>query len=165
MRTKEKIEIKKYKTFPSMEWGENGGCCCDIYIGSKKVAEYFNEGNGGTPNIRTFGMTHIDLQDLCYEVNERLGLNEPLYGHDINYSCAIECLIDYLAEMKDLEKWYKKEVKKGKSFVLFGRAFGSYKWVSCGIDKYKEMKKVLDNSKENFKRYHYITSLDYFNNL
>lgn len=167
MKTKEKIEIKKFKTFPSMEWGENGGSCCDIYVKGKKVATYFNEGNGGEPNIHMVGeMNYKELKDLCYQANERLGLNDPRYGYEINYSCAIECLIDYLADMKDIQKIYNKEVKKGYNYVMIGRTWNKISWCGCKVDRQEEMKKVVDKNLPDIeKTYYFIDNPNYFDNL
>ena len=45
-----KFELKKLKHFPSLEWGEDGGTTCDIYMDGKKCGNYFNDGNGGIYN-------------------------------------------------------------------------------------------------------------------
>ena len=120
MNTKEKLTIKNIKTFPSMEWGENGGLRCDIYLKGKKVAEYIDWGNGGEAEVRmlTDTITHKELQNLCYEATNRLGLNSNEYSEEINYMCAIDTLVVYLQEMKDTEKMYKEKSKKGWNNLL-----------------------------------------------
>ena len=166
MKTKEQIEIKKYKTFPSMEWGENGGCCCDIYVKGKKVATYFDEGNGGEANVdMTDNMTYCQLKNLCYEANERMGLNEGIYPQNIHYECAIDTLVAHLADMKDIQKIYNKEVKKGYNYVMIGRTWNKITWCGCVIDRQKEMKEVVDKNLPNISKYYFIDNPNYFNNL
>ena len=41
------ITVTNYKTFPSMEWGENGGMEADICVNKIPVVHIFQEGNGG----------------------------------------------------------------------------------------------------------------------
>jgi len=41
--------IKNVKTGPSREYGANGSFTCDLYNGKKKVAAFFEAGDGGPP--------------------------------------------------------------------------------------------------------------------
>lgn len=41
------ITIQNYKTFPSMEWGEDGGLDADICVNKTPVVHIYQEGNGG----------------------------------------------------------------------------------------------------------------------
>ena len=43
----EDLEVRNVKTFPSMEWGEDGGLEADIYYQGKFAVRIFQEGNGG----------------------------------------------------------------------------------------------------------------------
>ena len=43
----EGLEVRNVKTFPSMEWGEDGGLEADIYYQGKFAVRIFQEGNGG----------------------------------------------------------------------------------------------------------------------
>lgn len=80
MKTIEGLEIKNLKTFPSMEWGENGGVSCDIYFKNKKIAEYFNDGNGGCADVKMCKnsiITHQELKDMCFTIADRL---DPVFA-------------------------------------------------------------------------------------
>lgn len=69
-KTKENLEVRNYQTFPSMEWGENGGLRADIYFNNKFLARVFQEGNGGcaiaymqTKNETEWG----EFKKACYD--------------------------------------------------------------------------------------------------
>lgn len=47
IKSKEGLEVRNLKTFPSMEWGDDGGCEADIYYNGKFAVRVFQEGNGG----------------------------------------------------------------------------------------------------------------------
>lgn len=45
--TKEGLSIKNYKTFPSREWGDNGGMQADVYLNGVYVGQVYDAGDGG----------------------------------------------------------------------------------------------------------------------
>lgn len=47
LKSIEGLEVRNLKTFPSMEWGEDGGLEADIYYDGKFAVRVFQEGNGG----------------------------------------------------------------------------------------------------------------------
>jgi hypothetical protein len=46
-----KYEIKNLKTGPSREWGPNGAVSCTLYRDGKRVAKFFDAGDGGEAEI------------------------------------------------------------------------------------------------------------------
>jgi hypothetical protein len=51
-RDKMSYSVKNVKTGPSREWGPNGSYTCNLYNGSKKIAEVFEAGDGGCLDVR-----------------------------------------------------------------------------------------------------------------
>mgnify|MGYP003290648368 CR=1 FL=1 len=79
-KTIEGIEVKNYQTFPSMEWGENGGLRADIYYKGKYVVQVYNEGNGGMA-IETYQIKDQELiNDFKKSVHSFLLRNDKNYG-------------------------------------------------------------------------------------
>ena len=173
MKTREGIELKKLKTFPSMEWGENGGSCCDIYYKGKKVAEYFNDGNGGCARVDMVGdMKEEELKDIGLSLEERCGmLNNYNFPLEIRRASAIEEIVDIFLTMKDIQKLYKKHTKdrENKKMLMaidFMKTIGRF-WNYKRPPTQEEMTSFIDANKMDKKSVsiYYIENEDFFNNL
>ena len=173
MKTREGIELKKLKTFPSMEWGENGGSCCDIYYKGKKVAEYFNDGNGGCARVDMVGdMKEEELKDIGLSLEERCGmLNNYNFPLEIRRASAIEEIVDIFLTMKNIQKLYKKHTKdrENKKMLMaidFMRTIGKT-WNSDKEPTEEEKTKFVEFNKMDKKSLsiYYIENEDFFNNL
>lgn len=173
MKTREGIELKKLKTFPSMEWGENGGSCCDIYYKGKKVAEYFNDGNGGCARVTMVGtMKEEELKDIGLAIEDRLGMiDNKRFPIEIRRSCAIEEIVDIFITMKDIQKQYKKwtkdkENKKMLVAIDFMKTIGRH-WSYKRPPTQEEITSFIDVNKMDKKSIsiYYIENEDFFNNL
>lgn len=171
MKTREGIELKKLKTFPSTEWGEDGGCSCDIYYKGKKVAEFFNAGDGGDANITMVGdMTKEDLIEIGLNLEERLGMMfNQKYPIEIRRMCAIEELVGIFQTMKYIQKIYNKLTKdKEDKKVLIAIDFAKTIARFCKRPpKQEEITDFIDVNEMDKKSVsvYYIENEDFFNNL
>ena len=173
MKTREGIELKKLKTFPSMEWGENGGCCCDIYCNGKKVAEYFNAGEGGCANVTMVGdMTEDQLKDIGIALEERCGMwDNSRFSMSIRRMCAIEEIVEIFLAMKDIQKLYKKYTKDvvNKRMLMavdFMRTIGK-RWGKEEEPTQEDKERFVEFNKMDPKSVsvYYIENEEFFNNL
>lgn len=125
MKFKEQITIKNIKHFPSMEWGEEGGTSADFYYKGKKVCHYVNYGDGGEEHLYwcecedSWAKVNLSFEviDAVRTCLKRLGLYESCIIK--TEEKIIECdmfgfLIMHFEELKELEKYYKKELKRNK---------------------------------------------------
>jgi len=63
------ITVQNYKTFPSMEWGEDGGLDADICLNGKPVVHIYQEGNGGCACEEVLDATlHQQVKEEAFKV-------------------------------------------------------------------------------------------------
>lgn len=116
MRTKEKLSIKKLTHFPSMEWGENGGTSCEIFIGKLLAVKYFDKGEGGEPYY-TFenGFTYAMIKEEMKKFLKRYGIYQKAcekYDEKIVENCIFEDFISWWENFDFLKKEINKVIKK-----------------------------------------------------
>lgn len=186
MKFKEQITIKNIKHFPSMEWGEDGGTSADIYYKGKKILNYVNYGDGGEEHLY---WENIDFDKEIFINAVRNCLKRlNLYNSIIIKSGdkIIECdmfgfLIMHFEELKELERYYKKELKRSTNepmilYALFTEHFTVkqalkyiYNWDAERLAE--EYEKVLFfRNAEKFKKSkilqrYVIKSLDFFKEI
>lgn len=104
------FEIKNMKTFMGMEgYGTQG----DIWLNGKKLGFWSNDGNGGADR---FDMPREAIKQL----NELVAEQCPECASDdygIHLDADLSIVLAHLADLKDLEKDWKKLYKKGCSLV------------------------------------------------
>lgn len=88
------ITVTNYKTFPSMEWGENGGMEADICVNKTPVVHIFQEGNGGC------AFDTVLNKELLSSLKENV--LKVLKKHDDGYS-KYDFLKDKTAEKVDAD--------------------------------------------------------------
>lgn len=88
------ITVTNYKTFPSMEWGENGGMEADICVNKIPVVHIFQEGNGGC------AFDTVLNKELLSSLKENV--LKVLKKHDDGYS-KYDFLKDKTAEKVDAD--------------------------------------------------------------
>lgn len=73
IKTFEGLSVKNYKTFPSREWGDNGGMQADIYLHDKHVGQIYDAGDGGMANM-TFADKSLvnDFKVACFKFLRRI---------------------------------------------------------------------------------------------
>lgn len=109
IKTLEGFSLREVKTFPSMEWGEDGGIQADIYYMGAKVGTLFNDGNGGMATFYKTGV--VDEMLLKTQALKCLKRIEPLYSQynflhnktskDVNeddYDMLVALIVDKYAQ-------------------------------------------------------------------
>ena len=108
------------------------GFFCDIYFDNKKVGYLNNDGWGGCPDIRTYGLSDKDkalmksFQDFLTEQgmaqfqaddynkpNPHFGFSKSWKATDFNFDSQVEFLCERLNFLKGVEKHTKKAILYG----------------------------------------------------
>ncbi len=118
-----KITCKKLKTFPSLEWGPDGGFCADIYFDGVKQGYFHQAGEGGeyvfqpesfdNPAVKS----NKELNQYCVEYfknNKFARLYSSASLEAVERFCNLETMVCHCLAMKTLEKKIKQMVKDGK---------------------------------------------------
>ena len=144
-----KYEIKNLKTGPSREWGPNGAVSCTLYRDGKRVAKFFDAGDGGEAEIEWLDRDKpkVDITIINYMENEYTYKGTPeekiLAEHtkDMFYDresssgnplrMGMDGFIFKLIEAFEEEKQYKRWCKKQTCFRLKGDEEGS--WRTIGV--------------------------------
>lgn len=108
-----KLAIKKFKTFPSLEWGDNGGFCCDVYFEGKLQGHLHQAGEGGTYyyDSQPDSKPEKELADYFRNYLKRNKFARLVSGYSLD---TIDKLVDlesavlFLSTVKALEKDIKK---------------------------------------------------------
>lgn len=109
-----------------------GGFFCDIYFDNKKVGYLNNDGWGGCPDIRTYGLSDKDkalmksFEDFLTEQgmaqfqaddynkpNPNFGFSKSWKATDFNFDNQVEFLCERLNFLKGVEKQTKKSIVYG----------------------------------------------------
>lgn len=73
VKTFEGLAVKNYKTFPSREWGDNGGMQADMYLNDKKIGQIFDAGDGGMGTMSFENDADIKgFKTVCFKFLRRL---------------------------------------------------------------------------------------------
>lgn len=116
---KNNISLRNVKFFPSHEWGPKGGQDLDIYLNEKKVAHFYNQGEGGEPDIE---YTSIKAKkELWDAINKFASLNENsidvrTYRSLINIAPDVWTMVELFLMFQDEEKYAKKFFKSHPRF-------------------------------------------------
>lgn len=81
----EGLEVRNYQTFPSMEWGEDGGLQADLYYNGKFLARIYNEGNGGCAIAYMQTKSHDEWSDFKKACFDFLIRNDKDFGPQSKY--------------------------------------------------------------------------------
>lgn len=109
-----KITVKKLKTFPSMEWGEDGGFCCDIYYDGVKQGYFHQAGEGGCYSYNYYPGNTISERELNEYCKKFFNKNEFARGileyslEDVERFVDLETMVLLFFELKDYKKLFKK---------------------------------------------------------
>lgn len=115
---KTKLKLKNYCTFPSKEWGEDGGYSCDVYYDDKKVFYFCNYGDGSEPKVV---WENSEIQQNVFDEMSRLSkfkteidgfTRKMLKEHNV------WGLVDFLVELEGDYKFAEKAFKEGNNVVV-----------------------------------------------
>lgn len=108
LKTQEGFSLKDVKTFPSYEWGEDGGIEAIILYNGVPVGRLFNDGNGGMADFTKLGT--IDMVLLKKQTLICLKRLEPMYTKYVflrnktwkdidadDYDALVACIVDNYA--------------------------------------------------------------------
>ena len=105
------FEIKNMKTFLGMEgYGTQG----DVWLNGKKLGFWSNDGDGGEDRFEMPRDAVQALNELCAEQCPECAIDS--YGMHIDADLSL--VLSHLADLKDLEKDWKKLNKQGSSLVV-----------------------------------------------
>ena len=118
-----KITCKKLKTFPSTEWGPNGGYCADIYFEGVKQGYFHQAGEGGVymfhpafKNSTQPVKSNEELNKYCKEYfsnNKFARLFACMSQEAVKKYCDLETMVDHYLCMDNVKKAINKMLKKG----------------------------------------------------
>jgi len=167
-KSQEGLEVRNYQTFPSMEWGENGGLQADLYFNNKFLARVYNEGNGGCAiaYMQTKNETEWnEFKQACFDFLLR---NDKDFGPNSQYEWMrkktperiddddLELVVNLLYKrhlhIKEAEKALKNNYGK---IVVCNKGY-QFKYYMCSFlmtdDKFKEVCKNKEDTQD-FKIY------------
>lgn len=124
-KTVEGLEVKNLETFPSREWGDEGGMKADIYLNGEKVGHFFNAGDGGMPDF--YLENGVDRKEVYKAFLDFLKRKDPCYQEGSPYK--------WLMEKSEPEK-----VDEDDIFAAVGLIFDKYLAL-------KSAKKILETYK------------------
>lgn len=132
--TKEGFSIKKMQHFPSIEYGENGGTACDLLLNGKKIASFFDAGDGGEAQVTWLDPSkQKEYEDLATTASARLEPEEvKKYGMDIIKACAISSLVSFLDDSQKNLKLVLKWKVKGYPFTAFANLQHGFRVATMG---------------------------------
>lgn len=84
-KTLDGLTVKNYQTFPSMEWGENGGMQADLYYKGKFLARVLQEGNGGCAISYMQTKSETEWADFKKAIFDFLLRNDKDFGPNSQY--------------------------------------------------------------------------------
>ena len=116
-QTTPKYSIKALKTGPSREWGPNGSFTCNLYLGTKKIAECFEAGDGGQMDI-----SYTSAEDEKAFKASFAGKKLTDYGMDLDWTDDLE-IGDLVEKLEDDRHW-KRKCKHHTLFRLEGQKAG-----------------------------------------
>lgn len=103
--TKEGLSVKNYKTFPSHEWGEDGGMQADVYLNGVYVGQVYDAGDGGMGSMDFNSNANIkDFKNAVFNFLKRKDKNYfkysfmPKQASDVNeddYVCMVDLIAHY----------------------------------------------------------------------
>lgn len=163
IKTKEGFEVKNYSTFPSMEWGDDGGMQADLYYNGKKIGQVFQEGNGGCAVLHTYdseieltneikekALTCLKRLDDSYSKYDFLKSRQTKDVNDDDF----ESIVVEIAHMYDIKKDVSRYIKKGfQTIFLIERDGGLCSYLTYKVNNAteQEAKDYLSKNKINFK--------------
>lgn len=128
---KNNISLRNVKFFPSHEWGPKGGQELDIYLNEKKVAHFYNQGEGGEPDIEYNSLE--TKKELWNAINKFASLNENsldarTYRSLIDIAPDVWTMIELFLMLQDEEKYAKKFFKSHPQFrTLIVKDYDNFK--------------------------------------
>ena len=128
------FEIKNFKTFQGMEgYGSQG----DVWLNGKKLGFWSNDGNGG---MDRFSFPTAELDTLIAKQ-----VPECSYTYKDNVIEAdLSMLLAHLADMKDIEKQWKKADKQGRALVVLTQRGGYGEQVLYHIRKSGDVEHLME---------------------
>ena len=110
VRTLEGLSIKDYKTFPSHEWGDDGGMQADIYLKGTLVGTIFDAGEGGMADFYPTSTADIkSFKEACFKFLKRKDKDYFKYEFMPKQASAMNeddyvCVVDLIASFNS-PKW------------------------------------------------------------
>lgn len=152
----EGLEVRNYQTFPSMEWGEDGGLQADLYYNGKFLARIYNEGNGGCAIAYMQTKNDIECSDFKKACFDFLIRNDKNFGPQSQYEFMrdktpnnlddddFETVINLLKERHDHIKEGERALKRnwGKIAIIDEGYKFHYYMCSAGMTKEQFLKNV-----------------------
>lgn len=111
LKTKEGFSLRNIITFPSLEWGDNGGIKADLLYCGAYIGNLYNAGDGGMANFYFDDGVNIDLiknevlkclkrLDTCYTLYKFLRERTPKQVNEDDYDALVALLVDNYARGK-----------------------------------------------------------------
>ena len=105
VKTLEGLSVKNYKTFPSREWGDDGGMQADVYLNSVYVGQIYDAGDGGQGYMYFDNASLVmDFKTACFNFLRRKDKDYrecklmPKQACDVNeddYVMAVDLIASY----------------------------------------------------------------------
>lgn len=120
LSTKEGAGITNINQFYSNEWGEKGGCDCDLTINGKKVGFFHNAGEGGEPDV-TFDKKEDEakynslIAEYAKRRPEEITKSEKYKDCKLDYD--VWCFVESMLTIKDIMECQKDSIKN-KDFIV-----------------------------------------------
>lgn len=122
IKTLEGFEVKNLQRFPSMEWGDEGGCKADVWYMGAYVGTMYQEGNGGSANfdfdrslckskiteINTSLLTFLKRKDPAYSKYDWLVKKTPSTMNDDDFEALVNVIEERYNDVKEAKKYFNK---------------------------------------------------------
>jgi len=161
----EGLEVKNYQTFPSMEWGEDGGLRADLYYKGKFLARVLQEGNGGSAIAYMQTKNEIEWAEFKQACFDFLMRNDNNFGPNSQYDFMrdktaekiddddLEMVINLLKERHDHIKESEKALKKNYGKIAVVDKGYQIQYYMCSMNMTDEFFKEKSKVKDPFKLY------------
>lgn len=170
IKTKEGFGVKNYQTFPSMEWGDDGGMKADVYLDDVRVGTVFQRGDGGCADF-TWDQSaeRAAVKQKLFDTLTRL---EPLFTNPEYVSvlphtpedCSddeFEMLVNCIVEKRDAIKSCKEFYANGMPYTALVYEGPYVHYLGSRISQKSEFENILKRSIENKK----ITSFNKYDGI
>lgn len=132
-KSKEGFTLRNYQSFPSMEWGPDGGYCADIIYNDLLVGHLHQQGEGGEANWdRNYSISDYDYDEIRKNALSLLKRLDYGYGENSPYSFLKDKTYDKIAS-SDWESLVTLLEEAHNNYELIKQKFSSKSCNSCAI--------------------------------
>lgn len=112
IKTLEGLSVKNYKTFPSREWGNDGGMQADVYLNSTLVGTVYDAGDGGVGDFYPTSTANVDaFKEACFKFLKRKGKDYFKYSFSPKQASEM-CEDDYVCVVDLIASFYTGKARK-----------------------------------------------------